>query len=52
LQTAYFDSLKLLFVTHWAVRGYFSDSLLVRWKQNNREHVVDGGKNLGEILEG
>ena len=28
MQTAYFDSLKSLFVYHWAVRGYFSDSLL------------------------
>jgi hypothetical protein len=28
LQTTLFDALKALFLDHWAVRGYFSDSLL------------------------
>jgi hypothetical protein len=41
LQTDCFDSLKSLFIYHWAVRAYFSDSLLDSLSQMNIEQLRD-----------
>ena len=51
MQTAYFDSLKLLFVYHWAVRGYFSEAILTQPIPSRMQSRTDIPAALIDLIE-